>query len=207
MESIILEIINQFGYIGVFILITVENIFPPIPSETILIFGGFMTTFSDINVWGVIAAATIGSVLGAIVLYILGRMLHTKRLELLLDSRFGKILHLRGEDIRRAEQWFKKHGNIAVFFCRFIPIARSLISIPAGISKMKCSSFLLLTIFGTFIWNTILIYLGRLGGTVWETIVSYVNLYFIIAYAFFAFILFAMGVNFIKKRLLEKSNS
>lgn len=125
MESIILEIINQFGYVGVFILITVENIFPPIPSETILIFGGFMTTFSDINVWGVIAVATTGSVLGATVLYILGRMLHTKCLELLLDSRLGKILHLRGEDIRRAEQWFKKHRNTAVFFCRFIPIIRA----------------------------------------------------------------------------------
>lgn len=125
MESIILEIINQFGYVGVFILITVENIFPPIPSETILIFGGFMTTFSDINVWGVIAVATTGSVLGATVLYILGRMLHTKCLKLLLDSRLGKILHLRGEDIRRAEQWFKKHRNTAVFFYRFIPIIRA----------------------------------------------------------------------------------
>lgn len=72
---------------------------------------------------------------------------------------------------------------------------------------MKCNSFLLLTIFGTFIWNTILIYLGRLGGTAWETIVSYVNFYSIIAYAIFAFILFAIGVNFIAKKLLEESNS
>src|SRR5690606_25841970 len=122
-----------------------ENIFPPIPSEVILTFGGFMTTFSNISLIGIIISSTIGSVLGAIILYVLGRILSTDRLESLIDSKFGKMLHLKREDIKRSEKWFSKYGNRAVFFCRFIPIVRSLISIPAGISKMKWNTFIPLT--------------------------------------------------------------
>jgi membrane protein DedA with SNARE-associated domain len=153
MEQIILNVIEQFGYIGICLLIAVENIFPPIPSEVILTFGGFMTTFSSMNIWLVILVATIGSVIGALVLYAIGRFLSTERLEKLVQGKFGKVMHLKSEDIQKAEKWFGEHGNKAVFFCRFVPIVRSLISIPAGITKMKLSSFLILTISGTFIWN------------------------------------------------------
>lgn len=202
MQEIILDIINQFGYIGIFLLITLENIFPPVPSEVILTFGGFLTTYTDMNVWGVIIAATIGSVTGAVILYIIGRILKAERLERLFDSRLVKPLHLRKEDVRRAERWFLKHGNKAVFFCRFIPIVRSLISIPAGVSKMQWRPFLRLTVIGTFIWNAVLIFLGRIAGNTWETIAGYVDVYAMIALAAFLLIAIAIGVIFIKKRIL-----
>ncbi|MCG0275444.1 MAG: DedA family protein [Thermosediminibacteraceae bacterium] len=188
MQEIVIEIINQYGYIGICLLIAIENIFPPIPSEIILIFGGFLTTISNMNVWGTIVSATIGSVLGAIVLYTLGRKLNTERLERLFGGRIGKMLRLKKEDVKRAQKWFNRHGKKAVFFCRFIPVLRSLISIPAGISKMKLSTFLLLTASGTFIWNVVLVYLGRFAGEAWETFASYVDLYSIIAVAIFVFI-------------------
>lgn len=204
MEQIILEIINRFGYVGVGFLIAIENIFPPIPSEVILTFGGFMTTFSAMHVWGVIISATIGSVAGAIVLYYLGRMLNVERLERLFDSKPGRMLHLKREDVRRAESWFLKHGNKTVFFCRFIPIVRSLISIPAGAAKMKMSVFLALTAVGTGLWNIALVFLGKVAGDAWGTIAGYFDIYSIIAAVILALIAIAAGIIFIKKRFLGK---
>jgi len=206
MEQIILNIINQFGYIGIGLLIAIENVFPPIPSEIILTFGGFMTTFSSMNVWGVIVAATVGSILGAIILYVLGRVLNAERLGHLFDSKFGRMMHLKKEDVRKAETWFNKHGNKAVFFCRFIPIVRSLISIPAGMAKMKASAFLPLTVIGTFIWNVVLVYLGRFAGNTWETVASYVDVYSMVAAVFFVLVALLVGAIFIKKRFLNSSN-
>ncbi|WP_258361015.1 DedA family protein [Moorella sulfitireducens] len=203
MQDIIIEIINRYGYIGVFLLITIENIFPPIPSEVILTFGGFITTFSNMNVWGVILSATLGSVLGAIVLYYLGRVLNTYRLERLFGSKFGRMLGLKKEDVRKAEKWFIKYGNMAVFLCRFVPIVRTLISIPAGISGMKLSVFLPLTTLGTLIWNTVLVYLGRLAGNAWETIAMYVNLYSMLAAASLLLAALLLGVVLIKRRFIE----
>lgn len=204
MQEIIIEILNQFGYIGVFLLITIENIFPPIPSEVILTFGGFMTTYTKMNVGGVILAATAGSVMGAIILYVIGRVFNTGRLERLLDSKLGKLLQLRKEDVKSAEKWFLKRGNKAVFLCRFIPIVRSLISIPAGIARMKFGSFLILTIMGTFAWNVVLVFLGRIAGNAWETIAHYVDIYSMIAAAFFALVAILIVGIFIKKRFLKR---
>lgn len=203
MQEIILDIINQFGYLGIFLLITIENIFPPIPSEVILTFGGFLTTYTNMNVWGVIIAATIGSVVGAIILYIIGRILNAERLARLFDSRLGKLLRLKKEDARKAERWFLKHGNKAVFFCRFVPIVRSLISIPAGVAKMQFCSFLILTIIGTFIWNVVLVFLGRIAGNAWETIANYVDFYTMVAFIAFVLIATLAGAIFIKKRFIN----
>lgn len=202
MQEIILEIINQFGYLGIFILITVENIFPPIPSEIILTFSGFATTISDMKIWGSIVSATLGSVLGAIVLYMIGRLLNTERLEHLFESRLGKALHLKKEDIRKAENWFIKYDNKAIFFCRFVPIVRSLISIPAGMSKMSLKLFILLTSIGTFIWNVILIYLGRLAGETWGIVASYIDFYSMVVAVVLGVIALATGYIFIKKRFI-----
>ena len=207
MEQIIIEIINRFGYIGIGFLIAIENIFPPIPSEIILTFGGFMTTFSAMNVWGVIVAATIGSVAGAIVLYYLGRFLNATRLEHLFDSKLGRRLHLKREDVRKAEGWFLRHGNKTVFFCRFIPIVRSLISIPAGSAKMKLGVFLSLTAVGTAIWNIVLVFLGKFAGDAWGTIVGYFDIYSVIAAVVFVLIAIAAGIIFIKKRFLRDRGS
>lgn len=204
MDQIMIDVINSFGYIGIAFLIAAENIFPPIPSEVILTFGGFMTTVSGMNTWGVIVSATIGSVLGALVLYYLGRLLSAERLALFFESKLGRRLHLKKEDVHRAGSWFSHHGNKTVFFCRFIPLVRSLISIPAGAAKMKMSVFMLLTTLGTAIWNIVLVFLGKFAGVAWGSIVGYVNLYSVIAVGILALLAMAAVIIFIKKRFLKK---
>lgn len=177
MQEMIVQIMNQFGYFGVAFLIMIENIFPPIPSEVILTFGGFMTTYTQLNLFGMIIASTIGSIFGALILYFIGRMLHVERLELLISGKLGRVLRLKKGDIKKAEQWFLKRGAKTVFFCRFIPLIRSLISIPAGSAQMKLPRFLMLTTLGTLIWNIVLVMLGRALGDNWETIALVLNQY------------------------------
>ena len=170
MQELIIEIMNQFGYIGISLLILIENIFPPIPSEVILTFGGFMTTQSEMSVLGVILVATIGSVLGAIVLYLIGRLINKDVIERWLDGKVGKILRFKREDVEKANSWFEKKGKWTVLFCRCIPIVRSLISIPAGMTKMAFLPFILLTTIGSAVWNTVLVILGNVAGNSWEKV-------------------------------------
>lgn len=177
MQEIIINVMNSFGYVGIALLIAIENIFPPIPSEVILTFGGFMTTYSKMKVIGVIIASIIGSIIGAIALYFIGRFLNKDRLEKIVEGKIGTILHLKKKDIEKANIWFEKRGQYTVFFCRFIPIVRSLISIPAGMTKMKFVPFTILTTIGSTIWNSALVYLGVITGSSWMKIVSYVNYY------------------------------
>lgn len=177
MKTLIIAVINHYGYLGIFLLIALENIFPPIPSELILTFGGFATTISHLKLEGVVLSATLGSVLGAIILYWIGRMLSPERLASLINSRLGKRLKLKQKHITMSQSWFNKHGYKTVFFCRFIPILRSLISIPAGSQRMNFSAFLMLTAIGTAIWNFVLVYLGQLAGSAWESIALYIDLY------------------------------
>ncbi len=175
MEQIIINAMEQFGYIGVFLLIAIENIFPPIPSEVILVFGGFMTTYTSLNIPIMILAATLGSLLGAIVLYYIGKIFNKERLKRIISGKIGKVLRLKASDIEKADKWFDTKGNKTVFFCRFIPIVRSLISIPAGMSEMPMQKFLIYTILGSLIWNTVLIIVGSIVGDKWETIVGYLD--------------------------------
>ena len=175
MEQIIINIMEQVGYLGVFLLIAIENIFPPIPSEVILVFGGFMTTYTSLNIPIMILAATLGSLLGAIVLYYIGKIFNKERLKRIVNGKIGKVLRLKASDIEKADKWFDTKGNKTVFFCRFIPIVRSLISIPAGMSEMPMQKFLLYTISGSLIWNTVLIIVGSIVGDKWETIVGYLD--------------------------------
>ncbi len=177
METIIIDIIEKFGYLGIALLIMIENIFPPIPSEIILTFGGFATSFTKLSVLGVILSATIGSVLGAIILYFVGRLLNKERLVKIVKGKTGKILRLKVEDIEKADKWFSKRGKITVLFCRCIPIVRSLISIPAGMAKMKFWLFLLLTTIGSLVWNIVLTILGSIAGENWTVIAKFIEKY------------------------------
>ena len=180
MQEIIIRLIEQFGYFGVAFLVAIENLFPPIPSEVILTFSGFMTTYAHMDVWLVIISATIGSVIGAIILYYVGRLISTAYLKKLLLGSIGGILHFKPKDIERAKEWFSKRGDVTVLLCRFIPVLRSLISIPAGTAKMNFSVFIFYTTIGTFIWNTILVWLGVYAGESWRNIVNYMNEYSLI---------------------------
>jgi len=177
MQQVIIEMMNRFGYLGIILLIAVENIFPPIPSEVILTFGGFMTTYTSLTSWGVILSATIGSVIGAIVLYYAGCLLSSERLDKLLNGKVGRILHFSKDEVDYTINWFLEKGKYSVFFCRCIPILRSLISIPAGAARMKMSIFLIMTIIGSFIWNVILVHLGVFAGASWDIAVKNMSAY------------------------------
>jgi membrane protein DedA with SNARE-associated domain len=176
MENWITEVMNTYGYIGILLLIALENIFPPIPSEVILTFGGFMTTTSNMSIIGVIIVSTIGSIVGAIVLYGIGLLLDVNRLERIVD-KWGHILRLTSKDIDKANAWFHKFGVWAVFLGRLVPLVRSLISIPAGMAHMNFWVFLLFTTLGSLIWNSILVSVGAAVGASWSTIVGYMDTY------------------------------
>lgn len=203
MENWIVEIMNTYGYIGILFLIAFENIFPPIPSEVILTFGGFMTTTSSMTVIGVIIFSTIGSVVGAIVLYEIGNLIDVNRLEKIIN-RWGHILRLTSKDVRKANAWFQKFGGWAVFLGRLVPLVRSLISIPAGIAHMNFGVFLLFTTVGSLIWNSILVSVGAAVGTSWSTIAGYLDTYSNITLLVLVAIFLLCILLFIKNRM--KSN-
>ncbi|WP_428910507.1 DedA family protein [Niallia sp. Krafla_26] len=182
MENWITQFMEQYGYIGVFLMIALENIFPPIPSEIVLTFGGFMTTYTNMTVTGVVIASTAGSVVGAVILYGIGLLLDVERLEKIID-RWGHILRVTKEDIHKADAWFDKYGIWTVLFCRMVPLIRSLISVPAGMSNMKFVLFLIFTTIGTLIWNIILVSIGAALGENWASILSFMDIYSNIAYA------------------------
>ncbi|UFU00328.1 DedA family protein [Radiobacillus kanasensis] len=176
METWVTEIIREYGYIGVFLTMVLENVFPPIPSEIVLPFSGFMTTKTNLSPILMIIVASLGSITGAVILYWIGSKLNVERLEGIVE-RWGHILRLKKEDVRKADAWFDRYGIWTVLFCRIVPLIRSLISIPAGMSGMPFSLFLLFTTIGTLVWNTILILIGVNLGSAWPTIVGYMDLY------------------------------
>lgn len=205
MQAFIISFMNDFGYFGILLLIALENIFPPIPSEVILTFGGFMTTYTKMNLVLVILFATLGSLLGAIILYGIGRMLNKERLEKLLSSKIGKILRVKKEDIEKADAWFDKRGSYTVFFCRFIPIVRSLISIPAGMSEMPFLKFSILTTIGTLIWNTVLVIIGSVLGENWGKVVEVMSQYSHIVLILLV-ILFFLGIYYFYHKKKKAGN-
>lgn len=179
--SWIIAFIEQFGYISIFLLIALENVFPPIPSEIILAFGGFMTTHTELTVLGVVSVATAGSVFGAAILYFIGYKINAKKLDAVI-GRYGGALGLKSNNLHQAFALFRRYKNWAVFLCRMIPIIRSLISIPAGMAGMKFKLFIFLTAAGTFLWNLLLVSIGAMLGESWEEALSFVRLYQEITY-------------------------
>lgn len=201
MQDVLLALVDSCGYWGIFLLILIENVFPPIPSEAVLLFGGALTVSSTLNIPGVVAAATAGSLAGAVVLYALGRCLPAARLKALFASRFGRILHLKPEYVDRAEKWFQRYRGRAVLLCRCVPLLRSIISIPAGFAKMGLPSFLLLTLIGSTVWNAVLVGIGAMLGTAWDTALPYLDQYTV--WAVVAVVVLAISfviVKMVKKR-------
>ncbi len=135
-----------------------------------------MTTTSNMSIIGVILVSTIGSVVGAIVLYGIGLLIDVNRLEKIVD-KWGHILRLTSKDIDKANAWFHKFGVWAVFLGRLVPLVRSLISIPAGMAHMNFGIFLFFTTVGSLIWNSVLVNVGAAVGASWSTIVGYMDTY------------------------------
>lgn len=208
MENFVISIMNQFGYFGMFFLIFIENIFPPIPSEVVLLFGGFMTTYTKLHVALMIVFSTLGSVVGAIVLYYVGKILNKDRLKKLVAGKVGKVLRLKASDIDKADHWFDTKGNKTVFFCRFVPVVRSLISIPAGMSEMPMAKFLLYTTVGSAIWNSVLLIVGNKVGENWKSILGIMDQYshIVLILLILLFILFLVYFFCFRTKKKKKAN-
>lgn len=163
-------LVSQFGYLAVAGLIFLETVFPPIPSEVILPMAGFMTASTGMTLPGVIAAATIGSVVSAYVLYGVGRALSRERLTRLIETRPFRLLGFKNDDVNRVVSWFDRRGQITVLICRCVPGVRSLISIPAGTARMGIAKFTLYTLIGSAVWNALLCSLGAAAGSAWHQV-------------------------------------
>ena len=177
------DVINQFGYFGVALLVVIENIFPPIPSEIVLPFAGFVAqqgsagvAQSDTSVIGMMIAATIGSVVGALILYVISSAIGPERLRAFVQ-RFGRWFGVKQTDLLRAEAWFDRRSFVAVLVGRCVPLIRSIVSIPAGFRRMKLTSFILLTAVGSAVWNIALIGAGAILGDQWERVGEYVGVF------------------------------
>lgn len=177
MDSWLINILNEFGYIGITFLIAIENIFPPIPSEIILTFSGFMTTKTTMTPVFVIIFATVGSISGAYVLYYLGRIFSEERIYALLDSKIGKLLGFKKESVHKTIVWFQNNGKYGTLFGRCVPVIRSLISIPAGMAQMPLLQFTTYTLLGSLLWNILLVSLGCIMGENWHQVVIIFNTY------------------------------
>ncbi|WP_019157580.1 DedA family protein [Brevibacterium senegalense] len=165
----VVTVMEMLGAPGVGLLVALENLFPPIPSELILPLAGFTASLGEMSLISAIAWATIGSVVGAIVLYWVGRAFGHER----ITGWAAKLPLVDPADVDRTVAWFSRHGKKAVFFGRMIPIFRSLISIPAGIERMSQSTFILLTMSGSLIWNTVFVVLGFWVGENYAIIETY----------------------------------
>lgn len=174
MKDWIVKLIESSGYGGIALLMFLENVFPPIPSELIMPLGGFTASQGKLTLPLVILAGTIGSVLGQLPLYYLGHFLGKQRLMRLADKH-GTWLAVSGEDIEKSSAWFGRHGSKAVIFGRLVPGVRSFISIPAGICGMNLPKFLLYSAIGMGAWAGILAYLGHLLGKNYERVEHYMG--------------------------------
>ena len=174
MASWVMRMIQSAGSPAIALLMFIENVFPPIPSELIMPLAGYMASQDQLSMAAIIIAGTLGSVLGALPLYYLGRKIGGKRMKKLAE-RHGRWVTVCPEDIERAQGWFDRHGGMAVFFCRLIPGVRSLISIPAGIGKMNLAAFLAYTTAGSAIWTALLAWLGYVLGSNFEKVGEYLD--------------------------------
>ena len=163
------DVIEQLGYLGVALLVVAENVFPPIPSEIVLPFAGFVAQRGSESVVLMILAATVGSVGGALIMYWIAAIIGDDRLHA-FTRRFGKWVQIREADLTRAEEWFDRHAMSAVLVGRCVPLIRSVVSIPAGFRRMKLIPYIAYTFLGSLVWNIALVGAGAVLGENWERV-------------------------------------
>lgn len=164
---------NSLGYLGIALMMCLETVITPIPSEVIMPLAGFTAAQGKMVFPYVVVAGTIGSVLGALPWYYVGKHLGEERLKK-LANRYGKWLGVSAKEIVEARSWFDQHSNKAVFFCRLVPGVRTWISVPAGISSMPLVPFLLYSTLGTLLWTGLLAYAGYTLGTNYSLVAKYI---------------------------------
>ncbi|QXF80853.1 DedA family protein [Rhodococcus pyridinivorans] len=164
-----LELMDRLGGVGAGIAIALENFFPPLPSEVILPLAGFAASLGSFTLFGALFWTTLGSVVGALGLYSIGRWVGEDRIRAVVR----KLPLVDVEDLDRSTAWFERHGRKAVFFGRMVPVFRSLISIPAGVTRMPIWQFLAFTTAGSLIWNSIFVLAGYQLGENWSAVEPY----------------------------------
>jgi membrane protein DedA with SNARE-associated domain len=170
----VVSTMKTMGYLGVGLLMFLENLFPPIPSELIMPLAGFTVAKGEMDFFLVVLAGVVGTMLGALPWYYAGKLLGEERLRRLAD-RYGKWVAMSGKDIDKANHWFGKHGGKAVFLCRLVPGVRTVISLPAGISNMPMVPFLLYSTLGTTLWVCLLTGLGYFLGNNYTLVDKYLG--------------------------------
>ena len=196
-----LNIIDQFGYLGIAIISFLENVFTPIPSEAVLPFAGVLVTQGKMDPYAAWASSMVGGLLGSLVFYYFGYWLGVDRVYEFV-GKYGKWFFLKIEDVTRSEKWFDRFGAPSVLIGRLVPQVRSFISIPAGMTKMPLPQFLFLTAVGSGIWNAFLEWLGIYFGENYETflpILDKVDLIFVI-------VVFSLIAYFVWTRAGKKIN-
>ena len=168
MSDWVVDVIERLGAVGVGLLIFLENVLPPIPSEVILPFAGFASQRGDLNAVAAWFAASIGSLAGALLLYGIGAFIGEERLRELSRKRW--FVFFGEKDFDRGERFFERYGNQVVFFARFIPLVRSVVSVPAGVDRMPIGRFVVLTFAGSAIWNAVFIGAGWVLGDNWDRV-------------------------------------
>jgi membrane protein DedA with SNARE-associated domain len=168
------DVVETVGYVGVAFLVALENVFPPIPSEVVLPLAGFVAGRGDANFFGMVIAATIGSIVGAWLLYGISAWIGPVRLRAIV-VRHGRLLGVKEKDLDRAEAWFDRRGAAAVLLGRCVPLIRSIVSVPAGLRRQPLARFTALTAVGSLAWNLALIGAGAALGDQWEDVGSYVE--------------------------------
>ena len=171
LAGFMVDLMDRLGLVGAGIAVGLDNLFPPIPSEIVLPLAGFSAAQGTFSLAGALVATTLGSVIGATILYWLGRVFGRDRTALV----FERTPLLKVSDLERTEAWFAKHGGKAVLLGRMVPIFRSLISLPAGVERMPFATFLLLTTIGSAIWNSIFVVAGYRLGENWERVEPYAD--------------------------------
>jgi membrane protein DedA with SNARE-associated domain len=195
-------IISSGGYPGLFFVMFLENVFPPIPSEVVLPLAGSLSLTGRFTIPLITIVGMLGSLTGAFLFYALGKWLGETRVRNFI-GKYGKFALLSVEDFDKSKTWFDKYDEWVIFFSRMVPIVRSLISIPAGVSSMNLAKFSIYTILGTALWSFILSYAGRLLGEKWPVITDFINTYQNIVLAVGLFVVVA----FITNRLVRKKKS
>lgn len=164
MQDWVVEVVRQLGPLGVALLMFLENLFPPLPSEVIMPLAGYLSARGEAPFWAMVVAGSVGSLAGAAVWYAVGRAMTRERLCAWVESH-GTWLAMVPGDVDRAADWFARHGRGSVFFGRLVPVVRTLISVPAGFSRMRPAEFLVLTALGTTLWTVVLAWAGRMLGS------------------------------------------
>jgi len=170
------QIISSMGYVGLYLVMFLENVFPPIPSEVVLPLAGSLTLTGRFSIFWITIIGMLGSLTGAFLFYGLGKWLGEPRVRILME-KYGRYALLSTNDLDRSLEWFDKYDDWVIFFSRMVPIVRSLISIPAGIAAMDITKFSFFTILGTALWSLLLAFGGRLLGEQWPLIAEFINTY------------------------------